>query len=90
MKTLNSLKSFFGGPKDLKTAQNEQSQESELNQVEQIDAQIRSEKVKTQAQIHQIEMQTRNKVAEMFRESILNRAKSADKLHQKWVQQMMA
>ena len=39
MKTLNSLKSFFGGPKDLKTAQNEQSQESELNQVEQIDAQ---------------------------------------------------
>ena len=41
-------------------------------------------------QIFQIQQETKTKVAEMFRESTLNRAKSASKIHGKWVQQMMA
>jgi len=94
MNILNSMmRSVFGGSgatTDLPTAQNEQAKETESNQVEQIEAQIQSDRVKSQAQIHQINMETTTKVAEMFRDSILNRVKSNDKLHQKWVQQMMA
>lgn len=90
----NILSNMFGGggaaADRLSATQARQSQESDQNQTAQIGAQIHSERQKTQAQIHQIQQETRTKVAEMYRESNLNRVKSADKLHQKWVQQIMA
>lgn len=91
----NILGNIFGGggtasSNRLQATQNQQSQESDDNQSAQIGAQIQAERKKTQAQIYQIQQETKTKVAEMFRESNLNRTKSADKLHQKWVQQMMA
>ena len=56
MNILNSMmRSVFGGSgatTDLPTAQNEQAKETESNQVEQIEAQIQSDRVKSQAQIH--------------------------------------
>jgi hypothetical protein len=51
---------------------------------------MQAEKQKTAAQIHQIKQETQTKVAEMFRESNLNKSKSSSKIHGKWVQQMMA
>lgn len=51
---------------------------------------MQAEQQKTQAQIHQIQEETKTKVAEMYRESNLNRAKSSSKIHDKWVQQIMA
>ena len=51
---------------------------------------MQSEQQKTAAQIHQIQEETKTKVAEMYRDTTLNRAKSATKLHSKWVQQIMA
>ena len=68
----------------------QQAQTSEQNQTAQIAAQMQSEEMKPQAQIHQIEQETNTKVAEMFRETNLNRAKSASKIHDKWVQQIMS
>ena len=67
-----------------------QSQASDQNEAAQIGAQITADRQKTQAQIHQIQEETKTKVAELYRESNLNRVKSADKLHQKWVAQIMA
>ena len=74
----------------LASAQQAQTTQSEQNQTAQIAAQMQSEEMKTQAQIHQIEQETNTKVAEMFRETNLNRAKSASKIHDKWVQQIMS
>jgi len=75
---------------ELAGAQQAQTAASEQNQVAQINAQMESEQLKTQAQMHQIEEETNTKVSEMFRETNLNRAKSATKIHDKWVQQIMA
>lgn len=85
---ISGLTSAIGGG-SLQAAQSAQEASSTANQVAQIGAQMKSEKDKTAAQIRQIKMETQTKVAEMFRESILNRAKSASKIHGKWVQQMM-
>ena len=87
----NFANAFGGGSSSALDAKRaEQSQQSDINQTQQIAAQIDSENKKTAAQIHQINQETKTKVAEMFRESTLNRAKSASKIHQKWVQQIMA
>lgn len=74
----------------LASAMQTQTAQSDQNQTELISAQMDSEKQKTSAQIHQIQEETKTKVAEMFRETNLNRSKSATKLHSKWVQQIMA
>lgn len=74
----------------LQGAQAAQTAASTSNQVATIGAQMQSEKMKTDAQIHQIQEETRTKVAEMFRETHLNKVKSSTKIHDKYVQQMMA
>lgn len=51
---------------------------------------MQAEKQKTAAQIHQIQMETKTKIAEMYREVNLNRVKSSSKIHQKWVQMLMS
>jgi hypothetical protein len=90
---LGSLGNAFSGAgrgsSELDAKRVEQSGQSDYNQSRQISAQMDSENRKTAAQIHQIKQETQTKVAEMFRESNLNRTKSASKLHQKWVQQIM-
>lgn len=83
------ISSIFGGGR-LSNTHKAQARESEENQMAQTGAQMMAEKKKTAAQIHQIEQETNTKVSEMFRQSNLNRAKSASKIHQKWVQQIMA
>ena len=73
---------------NLMGAQMMQDNASTQNQILQIGAQMRAERRKTQAQIHQINQETNTKVAEMFRETYVNRRKSADKIHNK-VQQLI-
>ncbi len=93
---INQLSSFgnsygnTGTGGELASAQQAQTASSEQNQSAQIGAQMESEQQKTQAQIHQIQEETKTKVSEMFRDTNLNRAKSASKIHGKWVQQIMA
>lgn len=89
---IGSVLKAFGGSSGAALArkQEDQSVQSDVNQQRQIGAQMDSENKKTQAQIRQIQQETKTKVAEMYRESNLNRAKSASKLHSKWVQQIMA
>lgn len=55
-----------------------------------IHQQIRSDAMKQQAQRHQIRQETATKVNEMARETNLNRAKSATKIHNKTVQFIMS
>ncbi len=55
-----------------------------------INQQIRSDAKKQQAQRHQIRQETATKVNEMARETNLNRAKSAKKLHDKTLQYVMS
>ncbi len=55
-----------------------------------INQQIRSDAKKQQAQRHQIRQETATKVNEMARETNLNRAKSAKKIHDKTLQYVMS
>ena len=85
----SGIGSLFGGGKAAQAAETQNAQ-SDDNQARLTGAQMEQETKKTAAQIQQIKQETNTKVAEMFRESNLNKAKSASKIHNKWVQQIMA
>lgn len=86
MSQMNSFNNF----RQSQWAQRAQENASNANQMAQIGAQMRSEKTKTAAQIHQIQMETQTKTSEMQRDSYVNRVKSSDKIHEKVKQLMMS
>lgn len=68
----------------------QQENASTNQQVATIGTQIQADAMKQAAQRRQIMQETATKINEMRRETTLNRAKSANKLHNKWVQQVMS
>lgn len=59
-------------------------------QIQTIGTQIQADAMKNAAQRRQIMQETATKINEMRRDTTINRAKSANKLHNKWLQQVMA